>query len=79
MQIGYGPEAYFSDSPKAPKWTARVRYKTTDMMMRGMGAMGGGDEGGYAAAPQQDQQPQQPPPKKHRGIGIGDILGSIPH
>ena len=78
MQIGYGPEAYFSDSPKAPKWTARVRYKTTDMMMRGMGDMGGG-EGGYASAPQQDQQPQQPPPKKHRGFGIGDILGSIPH
>jgi hypothetical protein len=79
MQVGYGPEAYFSDSPKAPKWTARVRFKTTDMMMRGMGDMGG--EGGYAAsAPAADQQPQQaPPPKKHRGIGLGDILGSIPH
>jgi hypothetical protein len=78
MQIGYGPEAYFSDSPTTPKWTARVRYKTTDMMMRGMGEMGGGDDGD-AATPQQDQQSQQAPPKKRRGIGIGDILGSIPH
>jgi hypothetical protein len=79
MQIGYGPEAYFSDKPKAPTWTARVRYKTSDMLMRGMGNMGMGDSGGYGAAPQQDQQPQQAPPKKRRGIGLGDILGAIPH
>ena len=76
IQVGYGPEAYFSDSPKAPKWTARVRFKTTDMMMRGMGGMGGG----YATGePQSDQQPQQEPSKKRRGIGLGDLLGSIPH
>lgn len=75
MQVGYGPEAYFSDVPKAPKWTARVRFKTTDMMMRGMGGMGG-----YATSePQPDQQPQQQPLSKHRRIGLGDVLGSIPH
>jgi hypothetical protein len=78
MMIGYGPEAYFSDSPKAPKWTARVRYKTMDMMMRGMRGMMGaseGDDSGQAAAQEQQQQL----PKKRRGIGLGDLLGSIPH
>jgi len=80
MGIGYGPEAGFSDSPKTPKWTAPVRFKTTAMLMRGMSDMGGGDDGGYASSDdqQQQQQPQQPP-KKRRGIGIGDLLGAIPH
>jgi hypothetical protein len=81
MGIGYGPQAYFSDNPKAPKWTARVRYKTTAMLMRGMGGMmGGDDDGGYAATDQ--QQPQQPPPQQQprkRHIGLGDLLGAIPH
>ena len=27
--IGYGPEANFAENPKAPKWTAKVRFKTT--------------------------------------------------
>jgi hypothetical protein len=84
MMIGYGPQASFSDKPKAPTWTARVRYKTTAMLMRGMGAMGGasGDyDGGYAtnAQPPQQPQPQEPQPRKRRGIGIGDLLGAIPH
>lgn len=82
MMIGYGPQASFSDKPKDPTWTARVRYKTTAMLMRGMGNMGmGGDDGGYATndQPPQQAQPQQPQPKKHRGIGIGDLLGGIPH
>lgn len=80
MMIGYGPEAHFSDPPKAPKWTARVRYKTTAMLMRGMGGMGSddGDDGGQAAA-QPQQQPQQQPAKKKKGLGLGDLLGSIPH
>src|SRR6185312_7848544 len=26
--IGYGPEAYFAEKPKAPTWTTRVRFKT---------------------------------------------------
>ena len=80
MGIGYGPEAGFSDSPKAPKWTAHVRFKTTAMLMRGMGDMGGGDDGGYASSDDQQQPPPpQQPPKKRRGIGIGDLLGAIPH
>jgi hypothetical protein len=41
MMIGYGPEADFTDDPKAPKWTTKVRYKTTDSLMRGMPGMGG--------------------------------------
>jgi hypothetical protein len=43
MIIGYGPEAHFSDKPKAPTWTVRARYKTTSSLMLGMaGMMGGG-------------------------------------
>ena len=73
MMIGYGPEADFSDKPKLPTWTTKVRYKTTASLMRGMGAMmGAGDQADEA-------QPQQQQPKTRRGIGIGDILGAIPH
>jgi hypothetical protein len=82
MMIGYGPQATFSDKPKDPTWTARVRYKTTAMLMRGMGNMGtSGDDGGYATndEPSQQTQPQQPQPKKRHGMGIGDLLGAIPH
>ena len=44
MMIGYGPEAFFSDKPKAPTWTVRARYKTTASLMLGMaGMMGGGN------------------------------------
>ena len=75
MGIGYGPEAYFSDSPRVPKWGVRVRYKTTAMLMRGMGAMTGGDEGGQAS----DQPQAQPQPQKKRGGLLGGILSSIPH
>jgi hypothetical protein len=77
MAIGYGPEAYFSDSPKAPKWSARVRYKTTAMLMRGMGAMMGGMGQGSDSQQPDAQQPQ--PQRKRRGIGLGDLLGAIPH
>ena len=41
MMIGYGPEADFADEPKAPKWTTKVRYKTSASLMRGIGGMGG--------------------------------------
>ena len=55
--IGYGPEANFAENPKAPKWTAKVRYKSTAWLMRGAGMMGGGmDAPGQAMpAPQQQQ------------------------
>jgi len=78
MMIGYGPEADFSDNPKAPKWTTKVRFKTTASLMRGMG----GDESSDAANPDQQQaqqQQQEQPKKKRRGIGLGDLLGAIPH
>jgi hypothetical protein len=77
MMIGYGPEADFTDNPKAPKWATKVRYKTTASLMRGIGGMGG-YAGNQAAPPQQQAEPQQQP-KKRRGIGIGDLLGAIPH
>ena len=79
MMIGYGPEAYFTDDPKAPKWATKVRYKTGASLMRGMGGMGGYAGNQAAPPPQQQAEPQQQPPKKRRGIGIGDLLGAIPH
>ena len=65
MMIGYGPEAYFAEAPKAPKWTAKVRFKSTASLMLGMPQMGAtGDE----PAPQQQQR------KKKKKFGIGDVL-----
>jgi hypothetical protein len=73
--IGYGPEADFSDNPKAPKWVAKVRYKTTASLIRGMGEMEAGDSGRMRAA-----EPQEPAKKKKKRFGLGDLLGgAIPH
>jgi hypothetical protein len=78
MGIGYGPEAYFAEKPKAPKWTARVRYKTTASVMHGMaGMMGGGMAANGVGAGQGQQQAEQPKPKKKRGFGLGDLLGGV--
>jgi hypothetical protein len=80
MMIGYGPEADFSDNPKTPKWTTKVRFKTTASLIRGMGGDSG--EGGYGAAantPPPQQQPPPQPPRKRRGLGLGDLMGAIPH
>ena len=75
--IGYGPEADFSDSPRAPKWVAKVRYKTTASLIRGMPRMGAGmaQETGQAGEPS-----QPPPPPRRRGLGglLGGIV-PIPH
>ena len=73
MMIGYGPEAWFQDKPKAPTWTVRARYKTTASVMLGMGDMSGAD----ADQPQAQQQEQ--PKKKKRGFGLGDLLQAVPH
>jgi hypothetical protein len=67
--IGYGPEVHFAESPKAPKWTARVRYKTTASLMRGMAGMMGGMDGAGQPMP-----PQQPQPRKKRRSLLGDII-----
>ena len=80
--IGYGPEAYFAEKPKAPTWTTRVRYKTTASLMHGMGGMMGGAGMGQAAADQQQASQGQEPPKKKKKFGIGDLLGGalpVPH
>lgn len=69
MMIGYGPQAYFAETPKAPKWTATARFKTVSSIMLGMPQMGGQD----GAAP------GQPQPKKKKKFGIGDVFkGAIP-
>ncbi|HJS41180.1 MAG TPA: hypothetical protein VJ763_07240, partial [Sphingomicrobium sp.] len=73
MMIGYGPEVHFAEAPKAPKWTTRLRYKTTASLIRGMGAMGGMQDGDGQPA-----QPGQPVKKKKKKFGIGDILGNVP-
>ena len=73
MMIGYGPEAWFQDKPRAPTWTVRARYKTSASMMLGMGNMSG-DSGA-----DQPQAQQQEPKKKKRGFGLGDILQAVPH
>ena len=79
MMIGYGPETDFTDNPKAPKWATKVRYKTSASLMGGLGGMGGGFAGNPAMQPQQQPAQPQQPQKKRRGIGIGDLLGAIPH
>jgi hypothetical protein len=69
--IGYGPEVHFAEDPKAPQWTAKVRFKTSASLMRGMGAMGG--MGGASAQPGQPTQP----PKKRKKFGLGDVLKGV--
>ncbi len=73
MMIGYGPEAWFQDKPKAPTWTVRARYKTSATVMLGMGGMFG-----EVGEPQR-QLPIQQPPKKKKGFGLGDLLQAVPH
>ena len=68
MAIGYGPEASFAETPKAPKWVAKARFKTTASLMLGMPQMGG-MEGGTTPAGQRQQ-----PPKKKKKFGLGDVL-----
>lgn len=70
--IGYGPEAHFAEAPKNPKWTARVRYKTTASIMRGMQGMMGGAMGAQMGAEQ--AAPQQQQPRKKKKFGLGDLI-----
>lgn len=81
MGIGYGPEVFFAEKSRGPKWTARVRYKTTASVMHGMaGMMGGGMAANGAGAQEAQQQPHAQ--KKKRGFGLGDLLGGavpVPH
>jgi hypothetical protein len=67
MAIGYGPEANFAEAPKAPKWVAKARFKTTASLMLGMPQMGGMDSGSAPAGTQQQ-------PKKKKKFGLGDVL-----
>ena len=70
MMIGYGPETFFAEAPKAPKWAVRVRYKTTASLIRGMGNMGQMQGTGNPTA--------QEPKKKKKKFGIGDVLKGVP-
>ena len=72
--IGYGPEADFSDNPKAPKWVAKVRFKTTASLIRGMGEMGAGMTPG---ASQAEQPPQQQPRKKRKDSALAESSAGI--
>ena len=73
--IGYGPEANFAEKPKAPKWTTKVRFKTTASLIRGMSQYGAA--AGGAADQAAEQQPQAP--KKKKRFGLGDLMGAVPH
>ncbi len=76
MQVGYGPEAYFSDVAQG----AEVDGSCALQDNRHDDARNGQRHGWRLCdAPQPDQQPQQQPPSKHHRIGLGDVLGSIPH
>ena len=74
IMTGYGPWPGFSDKPKAPTWTAQVRFKTDASLMLGMPAMPGmGEMMGNAAPP-----PGQPQPaKKKKRFGLGDVLKQV--
>ena len=64
--IGYGPEIAFAEAPTAPKWTAKLRFKSTASLIRGLGGQG-------------DEARQGEAPRPKRRFGIGDILrGAIP-
>jgi len=62
---------HFAEKPTAPKWTTKVRYKTSASIMRGMGGMMG-----QAPEAQQSGQPGQLPKKKKK-FGLGDVLKSV--
>ena len=73
MSIAYGPQVYFAEAPKNPKWAVTVRYKSNGTLMRGMGdMMGDASDRAGQPAPQQQQ-----PPKKKRGFGLGDLVKSV--
>ena len=74
MMIGYGPEVFFSEKPKDPNWTTRVRYKSSANLMLGMGDMMGAMEEDAPAASAQQQPVQQPPRKKKKRGLLGDII-----
>ena len=59
--IGYGPEISFADSPRAPKWDAKLRYKSSAMMIRGLNIQGDASRPGE-------------PPRRKRRLGLGDVL-----
>ena len=81
MMIGYGPEANFAEKPKAPKWTAKVRYKTTASLMRGMGGMmgaaGNGPDAGAAwTAAAEEEEAVRPRRPDRRGAALGGQLSA---
>jgi hypothetical protein len=78
MMIGYGPEVYFAEAPKAPKWGVRVRYKSTASLMRGTGNSGMGNSGMNNSGmgnSGMNNMGDMPPKKKKKKFGIGDVLG----
>lgn len=54
--IGFGPEADFAEAPRAPKWVAKVRFKTSASIIRGM-SMGAGAGGGAPGQPAPRRKP----------------------
>lgn len=69
MMIGYGPEIFHSDKPKAPTWTTRVRFKTTATLMLGMGGTDSEDSDDDG-----DEQAADPSARKKKRFGLGDLI-----
>lgn len=64
--IGFGPEVDFAEAPRAPKWVAKVRLKTSASLIRGMNM--GAAEGASGV-------PGQPAPK--RKPSLRDLLKGV--
>ncbi|RST29463.1 hypothetical protein HMF7854_00430 [Sphingomonas ginkgonis] len=68
--IGFGPEANFAEAPRAPKWVAKVRLKTSASLIRGMDMSGMGNTNGMPGG-----EPGQPgQPAKRRRPSWKDML-----
>jgi len=80
----YGPEANFAypERPKDPgvawhpKWTAKVRYRSTAHFMTGMPDMSDMLSGRAGDERQTDEKPEQPKKKCKRGLG-GMLRGAL--
>jgi len=64
--IGFGPEADFADKPRAPTWVAKVRFKTSASLIRGMSMGAAGNVPGTRGQPAPRRRP-----------GLRDILKGV--
>lgn len=56
--IGFGPEFDFAEAPRAPKWVAKVRFKSSASLIRGMDMSDG--DGASGGRPGPTAKPKKP-------------------